>query len=538
MIRIRIACLAALLAASLPAWAGFGFQPLQTFYHPGDGYQPYDLGQRQAVMVRDVNDDGLADVLLVHYLGSRSGSNLLVFLQDPTTHALRAPETHPIDPWASAHSIDAVDLDNDGIPEIVVGNLYGASVLSPAQGFAVTALIDRQADLNTARSGDFDGDGAMDVLLLSGTELDKQAWLYRGDGAGHFDPGREVLAFSGPLCCLTDMRAVDFNGDGSLDAAMLMLPQAPFLGGYDRFTGIWAYANNGDGTFKTTNGAYPDVWRPYQSIGGLDAGDLDGDGKPELVAGLWQGISDTAVNGIRAYFHGAAGKPYLYFRNWRGSDGEYTTAIRVRDMDGDGRMDIVFAENTTSNVDSEGKPICYIEYVPGAGKNVFRTRHSCSLGPDSMAVGDINGDGLQDVVVADPYLGFGWTLGTNSEPIVNLVVGEGLSTGAAAFNLENGSTSATIAAPSVEITYSVNHGKIDLADWPQQCSRPDPQALRIVCNYPDLPAGQSASGIVHYTVLQSQPYMQLHADAKATTTTEETVTTDNAVTAAFWIRQL
>jgi len=201
-------------------------------------------------------------------------------------------------------------------------------------------------------------------------------------------------------------------------------------------------------------------------------------------------------------------------------------------------MDIVFAENTYSNEDPEGQPLCYIEYVASAGRNVYRTRHSCSMGPDSMAIGDINGDGLQDAIVADPSGGFGWTLGTNSAGIVDLVVGQGFSPGAVAFNLTNASTSATIAAPGVELTYSVSHGRIELTDWPQACSRPDPQVLRIVCSYADLPAGQSASGIVHYAVLQSQSYMQLHATAKATTTTEETVTSDNTATAATWIRQL
>jgi hypothetical protein len=45
-------------------------------------------------------------------------------------------------------------------------------------------------------------------------------------------------------------------------------------------------------------------------------------------------------------------------------------------------------------------------------------------------------------------------------------------------------------------------------------------------------------GVVHYSVVQSMPYMQLHADAKAATTTEETVTSDNTATVATWIRQL
>ncbi len=541
MIRARIALSVALLVAALPAQAMFGFGPVQTYYHWGDAYDPAESGQTQVVLVRDVDNDGLDDVLLAHddYVSPTYGLYLLVFLQDPATHALREPVKHLIVAAQDfAYSIDAADLDGDGIPEIVVGSDHGATVLSPAQGFAVTAFIDHWSLLNTARFGDFDGDGAPDLLLLVARDMSptgNDVWLYRGDGAGHFEAGRKAL-FPEQLCCLTDMRAVDFNGDGSLDIAMHMAP-LPWIGSYYGLTGIWGYANNGDGTFRTTNVVYPDVWRQYQSMGGLAAGDLDGDGRPDLAGGV-RANAYSAINGIRAYFHGRVGKPYIGFRAAQGGAGEYTTAVRIRDMDGDGRMDVVFAENTYTNEDPEGNPVCYIEYVPSAGKNVYRTRHSCSMGPDSMDVGDINGDGLQDVVVADPDWGFGWTLGTDAEPIVNLVVGEGLSPGTAAFTLKNASTSATIAGPSVEITYSVNRGKIELADWPQQCSRPDPQVLRIVCSYPDLAVAQSATGVVHYSVLQSQPYMQLHAKATATTSTEETVTSDNAAVAASWIRQL
>ena len=536
MIRTRIALLAALLVAALPAWAMFGFGPWQAYYLDGDGYESSEYGQSQAVLVRDMNGDGLDDLLLAHVDGSL---DLLVFLQDPATHGLQAPHAYPVVAAQSfAHSIDAADLDGDGIPEVVVGSDYGATLLSPAQEFAVTAFIDHWSHLNTARFGDFDGDGKQDLLLLAARDTSptgNDVLLYRGDGAGHLDAGREAL-FPEQLCCLADMRAVDFDGDGSLDVAMHMAPVPAFGGYYQGLTGAWGYANNGDGTFKTTNVVYPEVWLRYEAIGGLDVGDLNGDGRPDLAGGIRQN-QNSAINGVRAYFHSAAGRPYIQSRIWLGSEGEYTTAVKIRDMDADGKMDLVFAENTYGNMDPEGRPICYIEYAPSGGKDVHRTRHSCSLGPDSMAIGDINADGLQDVVVADPERGFGWTLGTHAWEMVNLVVGEGLSPGAAAFTLENASSSASIAAPSVEITYSVSHGKIELTDWPQQCARPDPQALRIVCNYPDLAASQGASGIVHYAVLQSQPYMQLHATAKASTTTEETVASDNIATAAAWIRQ-
>ena len=246
-----------------------------------------------------MNGDGLDDLLLAHVDGSL---DLLVFLQDPATHGLQAPHAYPVVAAQSfAHSIDAADLDGDGIPEVVVGSDYGATLLSPAQEFAVTAFIDHWSHLNTARFGDFDGDGKQDLLLLAARDTSptgNDVLLYRGDGAGHLDAGREAL-FPEQLCCLADMRAVDFDGDGSLDVAMHMAPVPAFGGYYQGLTGAWGYANNGDGTFKTTNVVYPEVWLRYEAIGGLDVGDLNGDGRPDLAGGIRQN-QNSAINGVRA----------------------------------------------------------------------------------------------------------------------------------------------------------------------------------------------------------------------------------------------
>jgi len=532
MIRIRIALLVALAVAAWPACAAFGFGPLQTYFHQGDA-APW---QGQLVLVEDVDDDGLDDVLLVYDddLTTATPPRLAVFRQNPATHALGAPTTYPILPPEMGgflvFSIESADFDGDGRRELVIAHSLGFSLLSPSRDFSITAT-GAPPGLGgplVARAGDFDGDAKPDIAMLAGITQARAVWMFAGDGAGRFDAPRQWLALP-DRCCFTDMRSLDLDSDGRLDLVILA---NDFFGFADpRNLGFTGYANDG-ASFHST----PVLRLPFQAANAMDTADLDGDGAPDLVGGLMLAPPYSLANGAIAYFHGRLGRQYLRSRKSQGESGAFTFSVKARDVDGDGRSDLVFVDGTYT---AQGGWTCHLEYAPAAGA-VHRYPHSCPEGWafDATSVGDINGDGLQDVVVADPEWGIGWTLGTNAQPIVNLVVGEGFSPNTAAFNLTNASTSATIAAPSVEITYSVNHGRIELIDWPQECSRPDPQVLRVTCHYPNVAASQSASGIVHYTVLQSQPYMQLHATATATTPTEETVTTDNTLTAATWIRQL
>lgn len=529
----RIALLAS-LSIALPSQAMYGFQPPQTSLHEGDGQE----WEGKSVLVHDVNGDGLDDVILAfnNYSDSSPWHRLAVFLQNPATHQLSPPVTYPIvrpeQGKVYVSSMQEADVNGDGKKEIIVGHYVGFSVLDPANDFAILAVVENSAgnffdDPKLARAADINGDGFADVVFVVNDPFQaSHAWIYIGDGQGHFSivAERAFPEKSG----YRDMRLEDLNGDGRPDLLVFSRPVLPYAG-FD------AYYNDGAGGF----GVVPSIRLNYGSSGQSAVGDLDGDGRVDLLGGWTNEDATPAKYGIRAYFHGKLGRPYVSFRNWQMNPGVRPDAIRIHDMDADGKPDLLFTEgNWLWSQDEEGNYRCFLNFAPSGGAVVYRYPHPCTYGPDAIGIGDINHDGLLDFVSGDPTLGLGWSYGTNSQAIVNLVVGEGLSTNTAAFTLKNGSASATIAAPGVELTYSVNRGKIELADWPQECSRPDPQKLRLVCNYPDLAAGQSAAGVVHYTVLQSRPYMQLHATAKASTTTEESVTGDNTATVATWIRQL
>jgi hypothetical protein len=528
MIRNKTMALIALLVAASPAQAMFGFQPPQTYLHEGEGVE----WEGKGVLVHDLNGDGLDDVVLAYNsdFDSSPWNRLAVFLQNPATHQLSPPVTYPVvragQGKVEVSSLQEIDTNGDGKKEIIVGHSLGFSVLDPANNFAILAVVEvpsaHDFDPMLARGADINGNGFADAVFMSNDFFDPpHAWIYVGDGQGNFSfvAERDFPERSGDR----DIRLEDLNADGKPDLLIFSL------------VGFDAYYNNGTGGF----GMIPSLTVRYGSYGQMAVGDLDGDGKPDLVGGSALVQGDTTSYGIRAYFHGKLRRPYLSSRAWRTNPGVRPDAIRIDDVNADGKPDLLFTEgNWLWSQDENGNYRCFLNFAPSGGTAVYRYPHPCTYGPDAIGIGDINGDGLLDFVSGDPSLGLGWSYGTNAQPLVNLVVGEGLSPGTAAFNLKNGSTSANIAAPSVEITYTVNRGKIELSDWPQECSRPDPHALRLVCNYPDLAAGQSASGIVHYGVLQSQPYMQLHAEAKASTATEETVSSDNTATAAMWIRQL
>jgi len=534
---MRIALLAAMLVAALPARAMFGFQAPDTYFH---GWDATWAGQQ--ILVKDANGDGLDDVLLTttaEPVPFTRQIQLLVLLQDPVTHQLTAPNEYPITPveWNTGNvsTILQGDVNNDGVDDIIVGHLDGVTVLDPAHSYSIVSVIDDREHYlfpKFASAGDIDGDGNLDIAVLTlNTEASvSRLMVYRGDGAGHFDGGSE-LALPGTTCCFVDLRVEDLNSDGKQDVVLsLNLTQPP----YDGQFGLWAYYNNGGGAF----GSAPKFLAQGGGTDGMAVGDIDGDGTPDLATAYIDPKSGgPAIPVMRVYLHGKVGTPYRQFRQWASNSGG---ADVIRDLNGDGKQDLLYRDGGYSDPES-GLGVCLETYVPSGGKLAYRYPLACYMGlaANTVATGDINGDGLMDIVHGDAKGGVGWALGTNSPDIKNVVIGEGLSPGAVAFNIKNASTTASIIEPQVEITLSVNRGSFDIIDWPAQCSRKyQPFQNTIVCNYPDLAAAQNATGIVHYTVLQSQPYMQLHATAKVTTPTVETIPSDNTATAATWIRQL
>lgn len=178
----------------------------------------------------------------------------------------------------------------------------------------------------------------------------------------------------------------DVNGDGHLD----LVVANSFLCG-ECNGGVSVLLGNGDGTFQTAV-TYPAGYWVFS----VAIKDVNGDGKLDLVvANLCQSSNDCdggygpgGVSVLLGNGDGTFQAPVGY-----GSGGYEANSVAVGDVNGDGHPDLVVANLTNE-----------VGVLLGNGDGSFRAAVSYSSGgegAEGIAIGDVNGDGHPDLVVAN-----------------------------------------------------------------------------------------------------------------------------------------
>jgi hypothetical protein len=344
-----------------------------------------------SVAVGDLNGDGKADIVLGSFyeLNTLQPRAAQIFLNPGNgDFGSVTPQDLPgSDKFTGAVALG--DLNGDGKLDIVLGNLYDQAsgaiqdsqvYLNPGNGnfAAVTpATLAGSGGANSVALGDLNGDGKLDIVL--GRFFDPQAQqplpslVYLNPGSGQFGAVTPAPLLASTIFALS-VALADFDGDGRLDV-VLGSPAAnlPSL----------VYRNPGTGNFGSV------VPTPLRSSGGANsvaAGDVNGDGKPDIVLGKGNSQSQLYLNPGSGDFTAVTPAPIV------GSGGP-TIAIKLGDMNGDGLTDLVVANNVQS-----------AQVFLNNGRGGFAAPFDIAIsfnGAQGLALGDLNGDNMLDIVLAN-----------------------------------------------------------------------------------------------------------------------------------------
>jgi hypothetical protein len=289
---------------------------------------------------------------------------------------------------------------------------------------------------------DLNGDGKPDMVVanecISGvincnSESIGGVGVLLGNGDGTFQP---AVSYNTGGTLVFSVAIGDVNGDGKPDIVATNLCEAYPCSGSTG--GVSVLLGNGDGTFQ------PAV---SYSSGGFDAsyiaiGDVNGDGKLDLVvSNICQSIATCSTNGGVSVLIGNGDGTFQPAVSYS-AGGLNTSSVAIADLNGDGKLDLVVVNPCSISYgcyDGPGE----VGVLLGNGDGTFQPAVIYSSGDTDaewVAIGDLNGDGKPDLVVSN----FFSTNGYSGEVSVLFGNGNGTFQSPVQYNLDYNPVSVAI----------------------------------------------------------------------------------------------
>lgn len=400
-------------------------------------FMPDQIGS--GVCLTDFDTDGRLDIYFVQNGGSNQPAPNRLFVQNADGAFRDASAGSGVDVVGYGMGAYAGDLNNDGAPELLVTE-YGVTRLFENLGGAKFRECSRESGIANPRWAtaasffDYDRDGWLDIVV--GNYLDYDPTQVCRDLRGELDfcgpqrfgetvtrLWRNITATKGARPRFEE--TTETAGLARARGAVLGIVCADFDG--DAWPDIFCsddslpnrlFVNRRDGTFAEEAArrglAYNAMGQTAANMG-VAFGDSNGDGMADLfVTHLTEEFHSLWRQGPRGIFSDQIASANLQQQGWRGTG----FGAVLADFNCDGAPDLAFANGLVRRLSSPQKPLTpglgdwwgryaqrpqlFINDGDGRFRDVSAEQASlcgAAMVGRSLAVGDLNADGLPDLVL-------------------------------------------------------------------------------------------------------------------------------------------
>ena len=329
----------------------------------------------ESAAIADVNNDGEPDILVANF-----GSNNVTVLLSDGAGAFTPTEGPPPQTGEGPGSIVTADFNGDGNLDLATANSRsndvsillgdGAGAFSES-GFGPVMAGTRP---DSVTSTDVDGDGTADLVVANGSSDDVGVLL--GDGSGAFaEAAGSPIEIGG---WASHALAADLDGDTNIDLVVANRDD----------DNVSILLGDGSGGFVQASGSPIAVGSSPEDLSLVD---LNNDGELDVATANANSDDISVLLGDgSAGFSESPGSPFPV-----AADAGSTRSIDFGDFNGDGNIDLTASSARDSQV----------SILLGDGVGGFapaaESPYTVFSFPQSLNVGDLDSDGLVDVLVVD-----------------------------------------------------------------------------------------------------------------------------------------
>ncbi len=358
---------------------------VSVFFNTGKGkFSPainYTVGNYPiGIIAADLDNDGDQDLAVCNNLATNNTISILINKGNGIFNS-----AINIDGGDDPFKITAAKINNDNLVDLIIGNntqnvtiLFNSSTNNfSKQTLNVIYTYPVEDARATVKAADFDNDGDNDIIFSSAFtyHTNNEIAFFTNTGSGTFNAPQFLVlnTFSGAA---SDLDVADFNNDGKKD--ILTCYFSGRTG--DGYQILFNLGNN--------NFSVPDILPAGQSTQFITAADVDNDNKVDVVTSDFYSLQVTVHKN-----HGNGRFPIPALFN---SNNSSAGSLDAADIDGDGDLDVV---SSASSIAAVGVTVT-VQKNNGNGTFTNGVAYSIRGGGVQAKFRDLNGDGKPDLVFA------------------------------------------------------------------------------------------------------------------------------------------